>query len=113
MQRVRVEVGGEAVWGRLEGERIHTDDGRALDAATAAWLAPATPTKIVAVHLTYRSRLVEYAVARMPADPSYFMKPPDDPQRPPAAEMRRPHRRALPQLRGRDRGGRRPADAAG
>jgi 5-oxopent-3-ene-1,2,5-tricarboxylate decarboxylase/2-hydroxyhepta-2,4-diene-1,7-dioate isomerase len=29
----------------------------------------------VAVHLTYRSRLVEYA-AREPAEPSYFLKPP-------------------------------------
>jgi 5-oxopent-3-ene-1,2,5-tricarboxylate decarboxylase/2-hydroxyhepta-2,4-diene-1,7-dioate isomerase len=28
------------------------------------------------VHLTYRSRLLEYAVARMPAQPSYFLKPP-------------------------------------
>lgn len=37
--------------------------------------APAPPTKIVAVHLTYRSRLEEYG-ARMPAEPSYFLKPP-------------------------------------
>lgn len=37
--------------------------------------APGPPTKIVAVHLTYRSRLEEYA-ARTPAEPSYFLKPP-------------------------------------
>jgi 5-oxopent-3-ene-1,2,5-tricarboxylate decarboxylase / 2-hydroxyhepta-2,4-diene-1,7-dioate isomerase len=76
MQRVRVEIDGEGVWGRLEGGTVHTDDGRELPAAQAAWLAPVTPTKIIAVHLTYRSRLVEYAVARMPAEPSYFLKPP-------------------------------------
>ncbi len=37
--------------------------------------APASPTKIVAVHLTYRSRLEEYG-ARTPSEPSYFLKPP-------------------------------------
>jgi 5-oxopent-3-ene-1,2,5-tricarboxylate decarboxylase / 2-hydroxyhepta-2,4-diene-1,7-dioate isomerase len=76
MQRVRVEIDGEAAWGRLEGDAVRTDDGRELAAAAAAWLAPVAPTKIVAVHLTYRSRLVEYAVARMPDEPSYFLKPP-------------------------------------
>jgi len=76
VQRVRVEIDGEGIWGRLDGELVRTDDGRELAAAQARWLAPATPSKIVAVHLSYRSRLVEYAVARMPAQPSYFMKPP-------------------------------------
>ena len=33
------------------------------------------PSKIIAVHLTYRSRIEEYA-ARTPPEPSYFMKPP-------------------------------------
>ena len=39
------------------------------------YLAPVEPTKILAVHLTYRSRVEEYA-ARIPPQPSYFMKPP-------------------------------------
>ena len=39
------------------------------------FLAPVAPTKIIAVHLTYRSRIEEYG-ARMPDEPSYFMKPP-------------------------------------
>ena len=77
MQRVRIEIGGDRVWGRLEGERVITDDGRDLDAAAVRWLAPVAPSKIIAVHLTYRSRLLEYAVARMPAQPSYFVKPPN------------------------------------
>ncbi len=76
MQRVRIEIGGDGVWGRLEGERVLTDDGRELSAADVRWLAPVAPSKIIAVHLTYRSRLIEYAVARMPAQPSYFIKPP-------------------------------------
>jgi 5-oxopent-3-ene-1,2,5-tricarboxylate decarboxylase/2-hydroxyhepta-2,4-diene-1,7-dioate isomerase len=36
---------------------------------------PVAPSKIIAVHLTYRSRIEEYA-ARTPPEPSYFMKPP-------------------------------------
>ena len=51
------------------------DGGTRLDPASVRWLAPVEPSKIVAVHLTYRSRLVEYA-AREPAEPSYFLKPP-------------------------------------
>jgi len=77
VQRVRIEIGGDRVWGRLEGERVITDDGRDLAAAAVRWLAPVAPSKIIAVHLTYRSRLLEYAVARMPAQPSYFVKPPN------------------------------------
>ena len=75
MQRVRIEIDGEGVWGRLEGGEVITDDGRRIESAHARWLAPATAATIVAVHLTYRSRLVEYAVTRIPAQPSYFLKP--------------------------------------
>ncbi|MBM3676997.1 MAG: FAA hydrolase family protein [Actinobacteria bacterium] len=73
--RVRVEVDGAACWGRRDGAAIVLDDGRRLDEATASYLAPAEPTKIIAVHLTYRSRIEEYR-ARTPPEPSYFMKPP-------------------------------------
>ncbi len=74
-RRVRVDLGGEACWGRIEGAEITADDGRRVREADAVYLAPVEPTKILAVHLTYRSRVEEYA-ARMPAAPSYFMKPP-------------------------------------
>jgi 5-oxopent-3-ene-1,2,5-tricarboxylate decarboxylase/2-hydroxyhepta-2,4-diene-1,7-dioate isomerase len=72
---VRVEVAGEARWGRREGDAIVLDDGTTLPEADALYLAPAEPTKIFAVHLTYRSRVEEYE-ARMPSEPSYFVKPP-------------------------------------
>ncbi|HLW94730.1 MAG TPA: fumarylacetoacetate hydrolase family protein [Solirubrobacteraceae bacterium] len=76
MKQVRIDLDGEPAWGRLGDDGvIVTDGGRELDAADAVWLPPVTPTKIIAVHLTYRSRLEEYAVARMPSEPSYFMKP--------------------------------------
>jgi 2-keto-4-pentenoate hydratase/2-oxohepta-3-ene-1,7-dioic acid hydratase in catechol pathway len=74
-RRVRVEVDGEPRWGRRAGERIVLDDGSELAEADAPYLAPAEPTKILAVHLTYRSRIEEYA-ARTPPEPSYFVKPP-------------------------------------
>jgi 5-oxopent-3-ene-1,2,5-tricarboxylate decarboxylase/2-hydroxyhepta-2,4-diene-1,7-dioate isomerase len=72
---VRVEVGDGARWGRLEGDEIVLEDGTRISEADAAYLAPVDPTKIFAVHLTYRSRVEEYA-ARTPRQPSYFMKPP-------------------------------------
>ncbi len=72
---VRIAVDGQPRWGHLEGDAIVLTDGVAIGEATAVYLAPAEPTKIIAVHLTYRSRVEEYA-ARIPPQPSYFMKPP-------------------------------------
>jgi 5-oxopent-3-ene-1,2,5-tricarboxylate decarboxylase/2-hydroxyhepta-2,4-diene-1,7-dioate isomerase len=51
------------------------EDGRRLPEAEAVYLAPVEPSKILAVHLSYRSRIEEYA-ARIPPEPSFFMKPP-------------------------------------
>jgi 5-oxopent-3-ene-1,2,5-tricarboxylate decarboxylase/2-hydroxyhepta-2,4-diene-1,7-dioate isomerase len=72
---VRVLVDGAPAWGRLEGQEIVLEDGTRLAEADAHYLAPVEPTKILAVHLTYRSRVEEYA-ARIPPQPSYFLKPP-------------------------------------
>jgi 5-oxopent-3-ene-1,2,5-tricarboxylate decarboxylase/2-hydroxyhepta-2,4-diene-1,7-dioate isomerase len=72
---VRVLHEGRPAWGRREGEEIVLGDGTRVPEPQATYLAPAEPTKIIAVHLTYRSRLTEYA-ARTPAEPSYFMMPP-------------------------------------
>jgi 5-oxopent-3-ene-1,2,5-tricarboxylate decarboxylase/2-hydroxyhepta-2,4-diene-1,7-dioate isomerase len=69
--RVRVEAG----WGRPAGDAIVLDDGTRIAEADARYLAPVEPSKILAVHLAYRSRVEEYA-ARVPPAPSYFMKPP-------------------------------------
>src|SRR5690348_17415871 len=73
--RVRVPRRGRPVWGSLEGDAIPLDDGERIAEPQAHYLAPAEPSKILAVHLTYRSRVEEYA-ARIPPQPSYFMKPP-------------------------------------
>jgi 5-oxopent-3-ene-1,2,5-tricarboxylate decarboxylase/2-hydroxyhepta-2,4-diene-1,7-dioate isomerase len=74
-RRVRVAVDGTPAWGRRDGDDIVLDDGRRLAEAEATYLAPVEPSKIIAVHLTYRSRIDEYA-AKVPPAPSYFMKPP-------------------------------------
>jgi len=74
-RRVRVELEGEPRWGRRDDAVIVLDGGESVAEEDATYLAPAEPTKIFAVHLTYRSRVEEYA-ARTPPQPSYFMKPP-------------------------------------
>jgi 5-oxopent-3-ene-1,2,5-tricarboxylate decarboxylase / 2-hydroxyhepta-2,4-diene-1,7-dioate isomerase len=74
-QRLRVLHDGVAVWGWREGDEILLDSGERFPEAEAQYLAPAEPKKIIAVHLTYRSRVEEYAAAT-PPQPSYFLKPP-------------------------------------
>jgi 5-oxopent-3-ene-1,2,5-tricarboxylate decarboxylase/2-hydroxyhepta-2,4-diene-1,7-dioate isomerase len=77
MRRVRIERGGAAVDGTLDGDAVRLADGTALDAREVSWLPPVErPSKIVATHLTYRSRAIEYRMARLPEVPSYFLKPP-------------------------------------
>lgn len=71
---VRVLHNGVATWGRVEGDEIVLESGERVAAAEAEYLAPVDPTKIMAVHLTYRSRVEEYD-ANPPAEPSYFLKP--------------------------------------
>lgn len=75
MGRVRIADGETARWGVVEGDAVVLDDGRRVPEAGVTYLAPVQPSKIIAVHLTYRSRIEEYK-ARTPAHPSYFMKPP-------------------------------------
>ena len=58
-----MEHAGEPHWGRREGAEIVLDTGERI--ADARYLAPAEPSKILAVHLTYRSRVEEYG-ARIP-----------------------------------------------
>jgi 5-oxopent-3-ene-1,2,5-tricarboxylate decarboxylase/2-hydroxyhepta-2,4-diene-1,7-dioate isomerase len=74
--RVRIAIDGVPAAGTLEATLVRTDDGREVAFDDVVWLPPVVPSKIIAVHLTYRSRLTEYRVATMPSEPSYFMKPP-------------------------------------
>jgi 5-oxopent-3-ene-1,2,5-tricarboxylate decarboxylase/2-hydroxyhepta-2,4-diene-1,7-dioate isomerase len=72
---VRVEIDGAPRWGRREGDAIVLEDETRVAERDAAYLAPVEPSKILAVHLSYRSRVEEYA-ARTPPAPSFFLKPP-------------------------------------
>ncbi len=57
-----------------QGDNLVADDGRVTAIADAIHLAPAEPTKIIAVHLNYDSRTQEF-MTRLPAAPTYFHKP--------------------------------------
>ena len=81
LERRRVLVGGSAFWGTVVEEgrdagKLRLDDGRLLDAESASYLPPVEPSKIVAVHISYRSRSQETRNKDKPTDtPTYFMKP--------------------------------------
>jgi 5-oxopent-3-ene-1,2,5-tricarboxylate decarboxylase / 2-hydroxyhepta-2,4-diene-1,7-dioate isomerase len=76
VRKVRVVVNGTPAWGRRDGDAIILGDGSTIPEAQATYLAPVEPSKIIAVHLTYRSRIDEYK-ANTPPAPSYFQKPPN------------------------------------
>jgi 5-oxopent-3-ene-1,2,5-tricarboxylate decarboxylase / 2-hydroxyhepta-2,4-diene-1,7-dioate isomerase len=56
------------------GDDLVANDGRVVAIADAIHLAPAEPTKIIAVHLNFDSRTQEF-MTKLPAAPTYFHKP--------------------------------------
>jgi 5-oxopent-3-ene-1,2,5-tricarboxylate decarboxylase / 2-hydroxyhepta-2,4-diene-1,7-dioate isomerase len=56
------------------GDDLVAADGRRVDPETAIHLAPTAPSKIICVHLNYRSRVEEF-MTRLPPAPTYFQKP--------------------------------------
>jgi 5-oxopent-3-ene-1,2,5-tricarboxylate decarboxylase / 2-hydroxyhepta-2,4-diene-1,7-dioate isomerase len=76
MKRVRIEHDGRAIDATLDGDTVTADGTEIKINQIERWLPPVMPGKILATHLTYRSRAEEYKMARMPSEPSYFMKPP-------------------------------------
>jgi 5-oxopent-3-ene-1,2,5-tricarboxylate decarboxylase/2-hydroxyhepta-2,4-diene-1,7-dioate isomerase len=75
MRRARVLRDSRPVSGIMVGRTIALDTGESIPAGTAEYLPPIQPRQIIATHLTYRSRCLEYRMAALPAYPSYFMKP--------------------------------------
>jgi 5-oxopent-3-ene-1,2,5-tricarboxylate decarboxylase/2-hydroxyhepta-2,4-diene-1,7-dioate isomerase len=73
-ERRRILVEGQPLDVRRIGDDLVADDGRSFDSTTAAHLPPIKPTKILAVHLNYRSRVEEF-MTRLPPAPTYFQKP--------------------------------------
>lgn len=82
VERRRVLLGGSAFWGTIVEEgahagRLRLDDGRLLDAQAQSYLPPVTPSKIIAVHISYSSRSLETRNKPRPTEtPTYFTKPP-------------------------------------
>jgi 5-oxopent-3-ene-1,2,5-tricarboxylate decarboxylase/2-hydroxyhepta-2,4-diene-1,7-dioate isomerase len=82
IERRRILVGGSAFWGTMieqgdEAGKLRLDDGRVLDADNATYLPPVTPSKIIAIHISYKSRSIETRNKPQPtATPTYFTKPP-------------------------------------
>jgi 5-oxopent-3-ene-1,2,5-tricarboxylate decarboxylase / 2-hydroxyhepta-2,4-diene-1,7-dioate isomerase len=75
MKHVRILHNGSPTHGAVEDTSIILDDGSVVAEANARYLPSVQPGKILATHLTYHSRLVEYAVKHVPDAPSYFVKP--------------------------------------
>jgi 5-oxopent-3-ene-1,2,5-tricarboxylate decarboxylase / 2-hydroxyhepta-2,4-diene-1,7-dioate isomerase len=72
----RIEHDGRAVAGELDGDAVRADGLELKLDEVRRWLPPVEPGKILATHLTYRSRAEEYRMTQLPTTPSYFMKPP-------------------------------------
>ena len=70
----RVLLDGTAVSVVRDGDLLVAGDGRSVSVDGAIHLPPAEPSKIIAVHLNYRSRVAEFGT-RLPAAPTYFHKP--------------------------------------
>ena len=75
MTRARVWHDGQIVAAVVDGETLVLQTGTRVPAASARYASPIVPRQIIATHLTYRSRCVEYQMAAPPQYPSYFMKP--------------------------------------
>lgn len=75
MTRARVWYAGQLVSAVLDGDTLVLGTGARVPAAEATYAPPIAPRQVIATHLTYRSRCVEYKMAAPPQYPSYFMKP--------------------------------------
>lgn len=70
----RIEVDGQAITVERQSDALVAADGRVFQIDQAKHLAPALPTKIIAVHLNYDSRTKEF-LTKLPSAPTYFHKP--------------------------------------
>ncbi len=77
MKHAKVLHNSQAVWGIVEGDLIRLEHGETIPVDSASFLAPVnTPSKIMATHLTFKSRCIEYKMTKIPEYPSYFLMPP-------------------------------------
>ncbi|MFD9895746.1 fumarylacetoacetate hydrolase family protein [Amycolatopsis sp. NPDC059027] len=70
----RILLDGAAVEVVRDGDRLVAPDGREAGVDEAVHLPPVVPSKIIAVHLNYHSRVTEFQ-GKLPPAPTYFHKP--------------------------------------
>jgi 5-oxopent-3-ene-1,2,5-tricarboxylate decarboxylase/2-hydroxyhepta-2,4-diene-1,7-dioate isomerase len=70
----RILLDGNVVEVRRHGGELVAYDGRTVKIADAVHLPPVVPSKIICVHLNYRSR-VDEMMTTLPPAPTYFHKP--------------------------------------
>ena len=82
VERRHVLIGGSPFWGTMvEGGidrgQLKLDDGRVVNPAEVTHLPPVSPSKIIAIHISYSSRSFETRNKPKPSEtPTYFTKPP-------------------------------------
>lgn len=74
MQIVRVKREDQIVKGYRDGDTLILDNGEKILESEAVFAPPVEPTKIIAMHLNFPSRIVAFGI-KDPRWPSYFMKP--------------------------------------
>lgn len=78
VERRRVLMDGTPYWGTMAEDLLLLDDGRTIDPSELIHLPPLahTPSKIIAVHISYLSRSMETRNKPQPSEtPTYFTKP--------------------------------------
>ena len=70
----RILLDGYPIDVTRDGETLVAGDGRQVAASDAVHLSPVQPTKIICIHLNYRSRVDEF-MGKLPPAPTYFHKP--------------------------------------
>lgn len=74
LRRIVHEGGAHWVTPSEDGAQLIFENGRRVAEATASYLPPCEPSKIICIHLNYRSRCEEFG-AKPPATPTYFLRP--------------------------------------
>ena len=71
----RILLDARPQWCEPEGDALALPDGRRLPERDAVHLPPCEPSKILCVHLNYRSRAVEFGRSLEGETPTWFQKP--------------------------------------
>ena len=70
----RILLDGAITAVERKGDTLVTTEGREVDPDSVTHLPPVQPSKILACHLNYRSRVEEF-MTKLPPAPTYFHKP--------------------------------------